>query len=443
MNIEETKNKGLERHFNITISAKDVKDKYDKEMADIRKKGKFDGFRPGRIPIRILESKYGKSVYSEISGKTIDESISKLCKDKKINLASQPKLDIKNNQLGQDIVLSIEIEPMPEIVLPDLKTITLERPVIDVQSQDIDDHLNEIAGQHKEYQEKNGKASNGDQVIIDFNGKLDGKEFNGGKAESHPLEIGSKTMIPGFEEKIVGHKAGDKFTIKITFPKDYASKDLAGKDATFDIVVHKVNKIVKSKIDDVLAVKLGAKDLKDLRVKVKEMIIGNYTEQSYIMLKMKLFDQLEQILKFDVPKSIYDKEYKAIKEQTAQDKPLNESLKKKSEQEVENYYNKVTNRRVRIGLMLADFADKNKIKVDQQDIYEEIQRKARSMPGYEKALFDFYKKNPKALEALAGPVLENKSVAYIVDKEIARTEKKLTKDQFDKLIDKENTKAVI
>ena len=443
MSVEKTKSEGLTKHFTIKISAQDVQHKYDQEIVKISKTGKFDGFRPAKIPLSMVESKYGKSVYSEIAGKMIEDSIRKLCEDRKINLASTPKVDVKEHALGKDIVLSLEVESTPEIVFPDFKKITLECPLVDVQEKDIDDHLKDIAEQHKEYTEKKDKVTSGDQVIIDFNGKLDGQEFSGGKAESQRLEIGSKTMIPGFEEQILGHKTGDKFTIKVTFPEDYTSKELEGKDAEFDIVLHKVNTVQKSKIDNQLAKKLGAKDLKDLIEKAREMITANYQDQAHVMLKMQLFDELETILTFDVPKSMYDKEYKAVKEQTEQDKSMTESLQKKSTQDTEEYYTKVTNRRVRIGLMLSEFADKHNLKVDKQDIYAEVTRRARSMPGYEQALLDFYQKNPKAVEALTGAVLENKAVAYILEKEITRTETTLTQEQFDQLIEKENNKVLI
>jgi trigger factor len=444
MNIEEIKNENLEIHLKVKIESKNAVSKYTDELASVAKKIKMPGFRPGKVPLNLIETKYGKAIYSDISSKLIEETIEKVLKEKNINPSSQPHIDDIKNILGQDIEFVIKIEHLPTITLPDFKKIKLEKQILEVNDKDIENELKEIFDSHPSYKEKKGKASDGDKVMIDFVGRIDDKEFKGGSAKDIPLILGSKSMIPGFEEQILDHKAGDEFTIKVQFPSTYHSKECAGKDAEFDIKLNEVLKPQKSEVnDESTKAHFGFDNLELMKNDIKDKLINNYKEQVDVMTKMRLFDEFEELLDFEIPKTLFQNEYNSIKVQTENDKDFQEDLKDKSEKDIEKYYTKIANRRVKIALLISEYAKLKNITVSQDELRNEILKRIQSMPGYEKAMMDFYSKHPRASQELIGALLEDKVVRMIIEQEITLVEKTLSKDKLDKMIDKENSKKLI
>ena len=443
MNIEEIKNEDLEIHWKVKIDSKDVESKYKEELQSIGAKVKMPGFRSGKVPLNIIESKYGSSLYSEVSGKIIGDKIEKFLSEKNIKPSSEPDVTDIKNELGKDIEFLLKVEYLPEISIPDFKKIKIEQLLLEIKDEDIDSELKELAEENPAYKEKKGKAANGDRVKIDFTGRIDGKEFPGGASKDFLIVLGSNSMIPGFENQIVEHKAGEDFTIKVTFPENYHAKAYAGKDAEFDIKIHEVSKPSKPEINDSFASDiLGFENLDALKEDLKTKLVDNYKEQTEIISKMKLFDELETLLDFKVPSRLLKTEYSSVKYQTEKDTEFKDSLSQKSQEEIDAYYTKIAARRVRIALLISEYAKLHNISVSSAELQNEVFRRASLMPGYEKILLDFYSKNPNAVREVSGTILENKVVSNIIANEVTLVEKPISKDKLDKLIDKENNKKL-
>lgn len=444
MNIEEIKNENLKIHWKITIDPKDVESKYNEELTSISKKISMPGFRPGKVPLHLVKTRYSDNIYADVSSKIIEQNIEKIIKNKDLDLASQPEISDLKNVLGSPIEFILKVEHLPNVAMPDFKKIKLEKALIEISDKDIEDEIKEIAESYKDYKEKKGKAANNDKVRIDFTGKIDGEEFKGGHSENFSIILGSKSMIPGFEDQILEHKAGDEFTIKVKFPENYHAKELSSKEAEFDIKLHEVLKGSLPEIDEKFAKEtLKLESLEALKNNVKKDIEVNYKEQVDLMMKMNIFDQLESLLTFDVPDSLITKEYDLIKYQTERDKEIAKEFEGKSQEEIEKYYKKIASRRVRIGLLISQYAKLKHINITQDEVKNEIIKRLKSMPGYEKVLLDFYTTNPSGIKELNGSLLESKVVNIIIEKEVALTEKNMSKEQLDKLIDKENNKKVL
>ena len=443
MNIEEIKKENVEVHFKITIDSNTLENEYNKELESIAKNAKIPGFRHGKVPTNIIASKYGKSIYNEVSSKAVNKSIENLFEEKKITPAMQPKIDSLKKEMGHDLEFVLKVELIPEIIMPDFKQLNIEKHSLDISSQDVEAELAELAENHPNYKASKGKAADGDKVIINFVGKIDGTEFENGSAKDFTLILGKKSMIPGFEEQIVGHKVSDSFTIKVTFPKEYHSAKCAGKDAEFEITINELFKPAKQEINDDFAKNVfKLKDLNELKDKVKNNLSENYLKQIETIEKMKLFDMLENELGFDIPPTLLKNEIDSIKFQTEKDDGFKEATEKKSEQEISDYYTKIAKRRVRIALLISDYAKKNNISVSSDEVNKQLLEKAKSMPGYEKAIIDFYNKNPQATQEIVGTILEDKVVKQIINTELNSKEKLITISQLNTLIDKENNKKL-
>jgi trigger factor len=446
INIEELKNENLEIVWKFVINSKYVESKYDEELVSVTKKISMPGFRNGKVPMHLVKSRYSETIYEDVSRKLLEQVIADFIKGKEqiIKFASAPNLEDLHNINGKDIEFLLKVEYLPEITMPDFKVIKIEKSIVEVKEKDIEDELKEIIAKNKNYVTKQGKAVNGDAVNIMFNGKINGEEFPGGHSEKFFLELGSKSMIPGFEEQIIGHEAEEEFTIKVSFPDDYHAKHLASKEAEFDIKIHEVSEVSSSEINDEFVQKtFKLKNLAELKENIKKSIENNYEEQIDLIVKMKLFDELENLLAFEVPKILFQNEYHSVKHQTENDKEFRETLKSKSEEDLEKYYKKIANRRVKIALLIAEYAKINNIEISNEELRLAITKRAMSMPGYEKMVIDFYSKNPKAVQEITGSILEEKVVKTIIEKEVSLDIKTISKDKLDKLIDQENNKEII
>jgi len=445
MSVKVLKDEALEKHFRVVVPAKELEKSISDEIQSIAPTVKMQGFRPGKVPVSFIQKKYGASIRSDAINKEVRDAIDKILKDKKIKTISSPSIATE----GKDLEFTIKMELFPEIKTPDFKKVKIEKPVVKVSDKDLDEHLKKVAAANVVFtKESKTKAAKGDQVTIDFIGFLKGKPFDGGAMEGHKLVLGSNSFIPGFEDQLIGAKTGDDVTVKVTFPEQYQSKDLAGKETEFKVKVHFVHKSEEPKIDDEFAKKLGTKDLEDLKTRSREMLAAAFDGEILTMLKMRLFDHLEKELDFEVPASMLEREFQMIKSQSDQSlasQPDGEEggKKKKDDKKLEESYRRIALRRVRIGLLLADYAEKHKIQLTQDDMRAALLAQARMFPGQEQMIIDYYTKNPNAIESLKGPIIEDKAVKSLLEKDIVPKTKEYSVKEMTDFLKAENEREIV
>jgi len=437
MIISELKKDKTEFHAKVTISVHEISKQIELEIASVAKTAKMDGFRVGKVPSSVLRKKYVPTIRNGIARDKIDAAIKQVVKDNNLNIAFDPAIEDFKNEDNQDLEFVLKFELLPVVTLPDFKKISIEKPVLDVSKKEIDEHLDKILSFSKTYDnETKSKAKSGDQVTIDAIGYVDGEAFDGGKLNAHKLVLGSKSFIPGFEDQLIGSKAGDDVLVKVDFPKDYHSKDLAGKPSEFKVKVLAVHQENVPKIDDEFAKKFKCDNVEQLREQITKDLRSNYDESILILMKMKLFDKLEDLLKFDIPASLLEREKEILRTQSPQ---LGEDaeIKNMSDKEKDIYFDELAARRVRIGLMLAEYVKQKSLIITEEDIRQAIIAHAKSYPGQEQMVIEFYKKNKNALENLKGPILETKGVKAIFDNEIIIKEKSYTSEKLEELLENE------
>ncbi|NRB10161.1 MAG: trigger factor [Rickettsiaceae bacterium] len=438
MSITELKKDDIEYHIKVKIPAKEVTKEVDKKLADAKGTLSIPGFRKGKVPDKVLKKKYGEATRADIVKDKIMETINKVTEEKKLRTVANPDVEDVVNEEDKDVEFTLKFELNPEIKMPNFKQIAIEKPVLNVNDKDIDAEIEKFASLSKSYdKEKKDKAKKGDQVTINAVGYINDKAFDGGKLDNHKLVLGSGSFIEGFEKQLEGTKAGDDIVVKATFPKDYHAKDLAGKPAEFKVSVVTIHSETKTKIDDEFAKKFQCENIQELKKQVKENIATEYSRHVSGLIKMKLFNKLEDMLKFNVPKSLLNKELESLKQQMSGSEEEDPSLKKKSAKEKEENYLKLATRRVRLGLLLAEYIREKNLQITQEDVKKAILDQARNFPGQEQQIIDFYTNNKNAVESLTGPMLEEKAVKEIFDKEITMTEKAYNKEELKKLLEKE------
>lgn len=427
MKITELKSEGLKQEFKVVVPAADVEKKVDEKINRIAKTAKLPGFRAGKAPVAMLKQKYHDSVMGEVVEDLIQEGTGEVIKSKKLRPASQPNVKITSFAEGKDLEFEVSTENLPEIKVGDFSQIALTRYMAEVPAEEVDKALNYIAESRRETAVVEGKAAaKGDVVMIDFTGSVDGVEFKGGKGSNYPLELGSGSFIPGFEDQLIGAKAGDKIDVKVKFPKDYHAKDLADKDSVFAVEVKEVREPKKVEINDEFAKSMGEESLEKLKENIANRIKGDYENASRMKIKRQLLDALDKEYKFESPASLIDAEYDAIVKQYEQAKKYNqldESEKSKSEEELLKEYKEIAVRRVKLGLLLSQVGQEAAVSIKPEDINEAIMKEARKYPGQEKAVLDYYLKNKQAVEALKAPIFEEKIVDHIISK--AKVEDKI------------------
>lgn len=434
MNITELKKNKSQYHVKVTLPVSDIETHINKELATIAKTAKMHGFRTGKVPLGVLRKKYAVSLRNDLARENIDKAIRKIIKDENLNVALDPSVEDFKNDENQDLEFTLKFDLLPEITLPNFKDIKIEGPKLKISDKDINDKIEQLANLSKKFdKETKSKAKKGDQVTIDAVGYVDDKAFAGGKLDAHKLILGSNAFIPGFEDQLIGSKAGDEVSVKVKFPDDYHAKDLAGKPSEFKVKVLEVHKASESKIDDEFAKKFKCENVEDLKKQIAKSLEQNYEESINVFMKMNLFDKLEKMLDFEVPDSILNKELSVLSGQSAQ---LNEDsdIKNMSEEEKTAYFNKLALRRVRIGLMLAEYVKQKNIQITEQDIRQAIIAQARTYPGQEQRVIEFYQKNRDAIENIKGPVLEEKAVKAIFQNEVVINEKFYNKEDLENLL---------
>ena len=418
MQVKEVKSEGLNYELEVTVEAKDIDKRVDAKLQQYGKTMKLPGFRPGKVPLDILKQRYGKAVLGEVLEQAVNDSTQKVLSDKSLRPALQPKIEVKEFDEGKDLVYSMSVEVMPDFEVTDLKSISVEKLVAKVEAKAVDESIDRIAEQHGDSEAVDRAAKKGDVILMDFHGKTadDGVEHPGMHAHDHKLELGSGQFIEGFEDQLLGKKAGDKVEVKVTFPEPYHSDELAGRDAIFDVDVKEIQETKKAKIDDDFAKKLGLEDEKALRKAVEEQIQAEYDQVSRLKLKRSILDSIDENHDFDVPAGMLELEFANIKQQISIEKP--EQVKngelQLSDEETEEL-NAIAERRVRLGLVLSEVGRTNNVQVTDQEVQRAVITEAQRYPGQEAQVFEYYKNTPQALEALRAPVFEDKVVDFIIE----------------------------
>lgn len=420
MNVTELKSEGLKKEYKVVVAAADFAKNVDDKIKQIAKTAKLPGFRSGKAPFAMLKKKYQEAVTGEVLEDTIRSTVADLVKDKNLRPAMQPNVKIASFADGKDIELEVSVENLPEIKVKDFSNIKLDKLMAEVPAEEVEKALKYLSQARKTTKVAEGKkAAKGDTVVIDFVGSVDGVEFQGGKGNNYPLELGSNSFIPGFEDQLLDSVAGDHVDVKVKFPENYHAKDLAGKDSVFAVDVKEVREPQEVVIDDEFAKSMGEENLDKLKASISSRIKTDYENASRMKIKRQLLDALDKEYNFEVPTSLVDAEFKAIVDQYEQAKKYNqldESEKAKSEDELMKEYKEIAVRRVKLGLVLSEVGQEAKVSIKPEDINEAIMNEAKKYPGQEKLVFDYYLKNKQAVEALKAPIFEEKIIDYVISK---------------------------
>ena len=397
------------------------------------------GFRKGKVPLALLKRQFGQRILGEAMQETIDGAMSKHFEDSGDRPALQPNIEMQNGEKwkeGDDVEVSMTYEALPSIPDVDFSKIKLQKLVVKSDKAAVDEALDNLASSANDFKDrkKGSKAKDGDQVVIDFLGTVDGEAFEGGSSEDYPLVLGSNSFIPGFEEQLIGCKAGDDKNVKVTFPGDYGSKDLAGKNAEFACKVKNVKEPVPAKINDELATKFGAEDLKALKTQISERLESEYGGAARAVMKRQLLDALDKKVKFELPPSLVEAEAKQIAHQLFHDE--NPDIEGHDHEEVKpsKEHNKLAERRVRLGLLLAELGQKAEVEVSDAEMTQAIMAQSRQYPGQEKEFFEFIQKNQQMQQQLRAPIFEDKVVDHIFE-QAAVTDKKVDKTELQKAVE--------
>ena len=443
MQVTETLNEGLKRAYSIKLSADELDTKVNEKLHEAQPDVEMKGFRKGKVPIALLKRQFGQRILGEAMQETIDGAMSKHFQDSGDRPAMQPNVEMQNRDKwkeGEDVEVSLTYETLPSIPDVDFSKIKLQKLVVKADKAAVDEALDNLASSANDYKDrkKGSKAKDGDQIVIDFVGTVDGETFDGGSSEDYPLVLGSNSFIPGFETQLVGCKAGEDKKVNVTFPEAYGSKDLAGKDAEFACKVKNVKEPVPAKINDELATKFGADDLKALKAQISERLESEYGGAARAVMKRQLLDALDKKVKFELPPSLVEAEAKQIAHQLFHDE--NPDVKDHDHESIEpnKEHNKLAERRVRLGLLLAELGQKAEVEVSEAEMTQAIMAQSRQYPGQEKEFFDFMQKNEQMQQQLRAPIFEDKVVdhifeqATVTDKKVNKTELQTAVEALDK-----------
>ncbi|WP_321363014.1 trigger factor [uncultured Celeribacter sp.] len=437
MQVTETLNEGLKRGYQITITAAELDEKVNTKLKEAQPEVEMKGFRKGKVPMALLKKQFGQRVLGEAMQETVDGAMNDHFEASGDKPAMQPNVTMEGGEEwkeGDDVVVTMTYEALPQIPEADLSTVTLEKLVVKAGEDEIEDALKNLAATAQNFEDKDGEAADGDQVVIDFLGKVDGEAFDGGAAEDYPLVLGSGSFIPGFEEQLVGLKAGDEKNVEVKFPEEYGAENLAGKDAVFECKVKAVKAPADSAIDDELAKKFGAEDLASLKGQIAERLEAEYAGAARAVMKRGLLDQLDAVVSFDLPPSLVEAEAKQIAHQLWHEENPDVHGHDHPEIEVSDEHNTLAERRVRLGLLLADIGQKQEIQVTDAEFTQAVMTQARQYPGQERQFFEFVQQNPQMRQQIQAPLFEDKVVDYIAEN-AQLTEKEVSKEELEKAVE--------
>jgi trigger factor len=426
MQITETLSEGLKRELKITIGANELDERLNAKLDELKDKVRLKGFRPGKVPVGHIRKVYGQSIMAEVVEEALNESRTKALSERDERPAFQPSITLPEDEStvkkvmdgAADLEFTMAFEVLPRIELADLKGIKLERPVAEVSNEEVGKTLDRLREGNVAYDAKEGAAEDGDRLTIDFVGKIDGEPFEGGTAEGATVVMGRGGFIPGFEEGMLGAKAGDERTVKALFPENYQATPLAGKDAEFDIKVKEVASPRLPEADDEFAKSLGLETLDKLKEAIRDQIAKDYGRASRQKAKHALLDALDEAHRFELPPSLVDSEFETIwKEITGQLERRKTTFEAEgtSEDEARAKYREMAERRVRLGLILAEIGQRNEVTVTDEEVRRAIMERAQQFPGQERQVIQFYKENPNALLELRMPLFEEKVVDFAIE----------------------------
>jgi trigger factor len=437
MLIKELKAEGLNHTYAITVSKEDLADKLEAKIKEMQPQVSLKGFRPGKVPVSHIRKMYGQGIMKDVVEETINETTQKAINDNSIRPAGQPKVDLKADgdkvtSGSSDLEYELSIESIPDFTPVDPEKLKFTRLKHEPAAEDLAAEVAKLGEGQKSYKKKakTAKAKKGDAVLIDFIGTVDGEAFEGGTMDGHQLVLGSGTFIPGFEDQLIGSKAGDELEVNVTFPEPYQAENLAGKDAVFSTKVIEVQAEKEAIIDDEFAQKFGLADLEALKVAVEEQYKSQLDNQSRMKLKRAILDELDKKHKFDLPPQMVEAEFSNIWTQVQSEKEagkLDEDDSKKTDKQLEKDYRKIAQRRVRLGLVLAEMGQKHEIQITNDELQQAMVAEARQYPGQEQQVIEFCQKNPQAIAQLRAPIYEEKVVDLIIEKSTL-TDKKVSKE---------------
>ena len=441
MQVTETSSTGLKRELKVVVGQGELSERFTSRIDEVKDQVQIKGFRKGKVPISHIKKLYGRSLMAEVVQQAVDESSRKAVTDRNERPAHQPNIQFTEDKdeierviAGQgDLAYTMSFEVLPSFEITDLSTLKLEKGVAEVSEEAVDKAVNDLVERSVRHEAEAGRAAGkGDRLTIDFVGRIDGQEFEGGKGEDVPLVMGEAGFIPGFVEGLEGGKAGEERLVKVTFPEDYPAKEVAGKDAEFTVTIKEVAKPVRPEVNDDFAKTLGAQSLPHLKELVKGRIGTEYETVSRTKIKRQILDALDGAHTFSLPETLVSGEFEGIWRR------LNDSLKNegksfadlgKSEDELKADYRKIAERRVRLGLLLGEIGDKQKLQVNQEELKRALIEQARRYPGQEKFVYEYYEKNPAALADLRAPIFEEKVIDHILE-QAKPAEKKVTVEEL-------------
>ncbi|HEX2020575.1 MAG TPA: trigger factor [Aurantimonas sp.] len=451
MQVTETKAEGLKREIQIVVPASDLEARLQTRLYEAKDRVQLKGFRPGKVPMSHLRKMYGKSLMAEIVNQIINETPRNVIAERNERSAMQPEIVMTEDEGEAEKVLSgksdfsftLSYETLPSFELKDTSGIKIERPIVDIADEEVDEQVKRIADSAKTYEPKDGKAESGDRVTMDFVGKIDGEPFDGGTATDSNLVLGSGQFIPGFEDQLIGVSAGDEKVVELTFPEDYGAAHLAGKAATFDVTIRSVDAPLESEIDDELAKKLGIESVERLKAVVREQIESQYGVATRQKVKRQLLDALDETYDFDLPEKLVEAEFGNIWNQVQNE--LTQAGKSfededTTEEEARAEYRRLAERRVRLGLVLSQIGEKANVQITEEELQRAMFEQLRRYPGQEQQLYEYFQKNPDALASLRAPIYEEKVVDHLLA-EADVTDKTVTKEEL--MAEDEDDKGLI
>jgi len=429
MKIEVKSKKGLRTILSVIVDKKSIQAKMEEKLDELQKEVSLKGFRPGKVPPAVIKSQFGKSIYGEVVDKILRESSSKAIDEKELKVAGQPKIDLKQFGEGKDLNYELQIDCLPNVILKSFDKFKATSFKVKVEDKTIEEKIKEIAKQNKQFEDKNEneKAINGDQVIFDYLATVDGNKFEGSEGKGVQLELGKDLFLKGFDEQLVGVKKGENKILDAILPSNHPKKELANKKTKFECKILNVKKPKTSKIDDEFAKLMGAKDIKDLKSMIEKQISGQYSQALNSITKKEILDQIEKSHQVDLPQNLIEQEISI----------MTQNLKPEEREKHKSNNEKLAKSRIKLGLLLNEYGEKNNLKVSDDEVRAEIQKQIKGMPGQEKMVLEYYQKNPSASQSLKGSLYEEKIIELIKSK-INLSFKEINSKEAEKIISEFN-----
>ena len=408
MKIETKSKKGLSTILSVVVDKKTIQLKMDERLSELQKEVALKGFRPGKVPSSVIKSQFGKSIYGEVIDKVLRETSTKAISEKKLKIAGQPKIDLKQFGEGKDLNYELQIDCLPNIKLSPLEKFKANQHKIKIEKKIIEDKLKEIAEQNKKFEDKkdNERSIVGDQLTFNYFASIDNKKFEGNEGKDVQIELGKNLFLKGFDEQLIGVKKGETRLVDAILPANHPKKELANKKAKFKCEILKIKRPIENKINDEFAKSMGAKDITDLKNLIEKQISSQYTQAFSSITKKEILDQIEKNHEIDLPQNLIDQELSL----------MTRSLKEEEKQKFLSNNTKIAKSRIKLGLILNELGEKNNLKITDEDVQAEIQKQIKGMPGQEKMVIDYYQKNPSASQSLKGSLYEEKIINFIKSK---------------------------